>query len=494
MTATARRPGVRPTRRVVVVSNRVPDPAAGAQAGGLAVALGGLMRRRGGLWFGWSGQVSDDTSLQRTHAEGVDYATIDLSADEHDRYYTSFSNSTLWPLLHSMPELMSFDRQNAAAYRAVNAKLATALVPLLASNDLVWVHDYHLMSLPSLLRGQGVTVPVGFFLHVPFPTTDMLATVPEAGGLVQDLLAADLIGFHTANDRDNFAGAAAALAGATRMTENVLQVDGRRVQLGVFPVEIDAQDFAATSTQAANSAETDRLRESIAGQALILGVDRMDPTKGLPQRLAGYRHLLENRPEWCRRVTFLQIAAQSRAEVAAYRELREAIEQEAGHINSLFSEPDWTPLRLMARAGQRDTVAGYMRLARVGLVTPLRDGMNLVAKEFIAAQDPADPGVLVLSRFAGAAQQLGAALIVNPHDTAGLADAIDRALTMPLAERQQRWAACWQVLRDTSALAWGSRFVAVLLRAATQADGTGVRGPGTPDLRGKGRPPAFHSL
>ena len=494
MTGTARHLGKRPTRRVVVVSNRVPDPAAGAQAGGLAVALGALMRRRGGLWFGWSGEVSDDMALRRTHADGVDYVTIDLTADEHERYYTSFSNSTLWPLLHSMPELMSFERENAAAYRAVNAKLATALAPLLVPNDLVWVHDYHLMGLPALLKGQGVTVPIGFFLHVPFPTTDMLATVPEAGGLVQDLLASDLVGFHTANDRDNFAGAATVLAGAVRVSENALEVDGRRVQLGVFPVEIDAQDFAATAAQAATSPETLRLRESAAGQALILGVDRMDPTKGLPQRLAGYHRLLETRPEWRCRVTFLQIAAQSRAEVAAYRDLREAIEQEAGHINSLFSEPDWTPLRLMARAGARDTMAGYMRVARVGLVTPLRDGMNLVAKEFIAAQDPADPGVLILSQFAGAAQQLGAALIVNPHDTAGLADALDRALVMPLAERQQRWAACWQVLQNTSALGWGTRFVAVLLRAATQSDGTGMRGPGAPDLRGRGRPPAFHPL
>ncbi len=486
MSATARRPGVRPTRRVVVVSNRVPDPAAGAQAGGLAVALGGLMRRRGGLWFGWSGRVSDDTTLHRAHADGIDYATIDLTPDEHDRYYTSFSNSTLWPLLHSMPELMSFDRQNAAAYRAVNARLAAALVPLLTPADLVWVHDYHLMGLPALLRGQGVTVPVGFFLHVPFPTTDMLATVPEAGSLVQDLLAADLIGFHTTNDRDNFAGAAIALAGAARVTENALTVDGRRVQLGVFPVEIDTQEFATTAALAATAPETIRLRESLDDQALILGVDRMDPTKGLPQRLAAYQHLLETRPDWRRRVTFLQIAAQSRTEVAAYRALREAIEQEAGHINSLFSEPDWTPLRLMARAGARDTVAGYMRVARVGVVTPLRDGMNLVAKEFIAAQDPADPGVLILSRFAGAAQQLGSALIVNPHDTAGLADAIDRALAMPLAERRQRWAAAWQVLRDTTALGWGSRFVATLLRVASTGQ-AGI-GPGTPDIRRPDRP------
>ena len=484
----------RPARRVVAVSNRVPDPAAGAQAGGLAVALGGLMQRRGGLWFGWSGRVSDDTALHRHNFDGVDYVTTDLTQDEHDQYYAGFANSTLWPLLHSMPELMSFDRQNAAVYQAVNAKLATALVPLLRGTDLVWVHDYHLLSLPALLRTQGVTVPIGFFLHVPFPSPEMLATVPVAAGLVQDLLAADLIGFQTANDRDNFAAAAVTLAGAVRTSDNALTSGGRRVRLGVFPVEIDAQIFADTAAREANSPEAVRLRESLAGQAMILGVDRMDPTKGLPQRLAAYQCLLESRPEWRRRVTFLQIAAQSRTEVAAYRDLREAIEQEAGHINSLFSEPDWTPLRLMARAGQRETVAGMMRLARVGLVTPLRDGMNLVAKEYVAAQDPADPGVLILSRFAGAAQQLHAALVVNPHDIEGLADALHRALTMPLAERRRRWHACWDVLRDTSALAWGMEFAAVLLRAARDAAGPERHGPGTPDLRGQDRPSALPPL
>ena len=492
MTATARRSGTRTARRVVVVSNRVPDATGGAQAGGLAVALGDLMQRRGGVWFGWSGQVSDQPGVQTTTRDGVQYATIDLSADEHDQYYSSFSNSTLWPLLHSMPELMSFDRANAAAYRAVNAKFAAGLVPILRQADLVWIHDYHLMSLPALLRAQGVTVPVGFFLHVPFPPADMLAIVPESGALVQDLLAANLVGFHTANDRDNFAGAAVRLAGAERVSDSALLVAGRRVQLGVFPVEIDAQSFADTAAAAGHSAETQRLRDSIAGQSLVLGVDRMDPTKGLPQRLAGYQRLLERRPEWRRRVTFLQIAAQSRSDVAAYRELRETIEQEAGHINSALSEPDWTPLRLMARAGARDTVAGYMRVARVGLVTPLRDGMNLVAKEFIAAQDPADPGVLILSQFAGAAQQLPAALIVNPHDMEALADSLHRALAMPLAERQARWQACWSVLRDTTALAWGSRFVAALLRAASPP--TLTRGRGTPDVRGEGQRGAFHSL
>ncbi len=456
--------------RVVVVSNRVPAPAAaGAQAGGLAVALEALMEQRGGLWFGWSGRIAEtEPAVQRLMSGQIEYATIDLTREEHDRYYNDFSNSTLWPLLHSMPELMAFDRRSANVYREVNSKLVDHLVPMLRADDLVWIHDYHLMCMPALLRARGVLAPIGFFLHIPFPSADMLGAMPEAGSLVRDLLAADLIGFQTANDADNFAEAACRLGNALRLGDGTLNVGTRRVRLGVFPVEIEAQAFAADAEAAWNSAPNERLRRSVAGQRLILGVDRMDPTKGLPQRLAGYRRLLETRPEWQRQVTFLQIAAESRSDVSAYRDLRAHIEQDAGSINSAFSEPDWMPLRLVARAGARGTVAGYMRMARVGLVTPLRDGMNLVAKEFVAAQDPADPGVLVLSSFAGAARQLGAALIVNPHDTDQLADAIHTALVMPLDERKERWQACWGALEGTSALAWGRSFVSSLVRASVQ--------------------------
>ena len=460
--------------RLVVVSNRVPAPAAaGAQAGGLAVALESLMEQRGGVWFGWSGRISDapQPQAQRADMGGVQYATVDLTAEEHDRYYNEFSNSTLWPLLHSMPELMTFDRRNAQAYRAVNERMVAALQPLLRADDLVWIHDYHLMAMPALLRARGVRAPIGFFLHIPFPSPDVLASVPEAGALVRDLLAADLIGFQTENDAENFADAACRIGEAVRMGHGVLHAAGRRVRLGVFPVEIEAQEFAAIAEDAWRAAPAERLRRSLAGQRLILGVDRMDPTKGLLQRLAGYRRLLETRPEWSRKVALLQIAAESRKDVVAYQDLRSAVEQEAGSINSAFSEPDWTPLRLIARAGARNTVAGYMREARVGLVTPLRDGMNLVAKEFIAAQDPQDPGVLVLSRFAGAARQLGSALIVNPHDADEMADAIDRALKMDLPERQERWRAAWAAIEDTSALAWGRSFLASLLREAAASYG-----------------------
>ncbi|MGI4954191.1 MAG: alpha,alpha-trehalose-phosphate synthase (UDP-forming), partial [Janthinobacterium lividum] len=326
--------------------------------------------------------------------------------------------------------------------------------------------------MPALLRARGVLAPIGFFLHIPFPSADMLASVPESEALVRDLLACDLLGFQTTNDVENFAEAAMRHGDATRVDAGRLQVGRRQVRLGVFPVEIEAQEFAAMAEDAWLAAPTERLRRSLSGQRLILGVDRMDPTKGLPQRLAGYRRLLETRPEWHRRTTFLQIAAESRKDVVAYQDLRNAVEQAVGSINSAYSEADWVPVRLVARAGARSTMAGYMREARVGLVTPLRDGMNLVAKEFIAAQDPQDPGVLILSRFAGAARQLGSALIVNPHDADQLADALDTALNMSVAERQARWQESWHALRGTSALAWGRSFVAALLRAAAVGPGS----------------------
>jgi len=458
--------------RLVVVSNRVPLPSASSHAGGLAVALDGLMEKRGGLWFGWSGAVvagGSGTSVSVQHDAGIDYATIDLTQEEHDRYYNNFSNGVLWPLLHTMPELMHYDRRDAKAYREVNARMAATLQPLLRPSDLVWVHDFHLLPLPAALRARGVANPIGFFLHVPFASADVLAAAPEMGALVRDLLAADLIGFQTENDLANFAAAAELFGGAVRSAGNVLNLGGRKVRLGVFPVEIEPHGFAELAEKMAAGPEAARLRASLTGQHLILGVERLDPTKGLLQRLAGLRLLLEKHPEWHRRATLLQIAAVSRKEVSSYRALRTALDREAGCLNADLAEPDWLPLRLVSRAVERNLVAGYMRVARVGLVTPLRDGMNLVAKEYVAAQDPEDPGVLVLSRFAGAAQQLDAALRINPHDADAMADAMDRALAMPLAERRERWQSMWNVLTDRSPVAWGRAFVASLLRASSIA-------------------------
>jgi trehalose 6-phosphate synthase len=459
--------------RLVVVSNRVPLPSSGHKTGGLAVALDGLMEKRGGLWFGWSGRISAGPTAVLAHVESagaVDYATIDLTQEENDRYYNNFSNGVLWPLLHTMPELMKFDRRDALVYREVNTRIAASLQPLLRPNDLIWVHDYHLLPLPAALRARGVKNPIGFFLHVPFASPDVLGVAPEVSSLVRDVLAADLIGFQTDNDLANFAAAAQALTGAVRVSTTVLLIGGRRIKLGVFPVEIEPHSFAHMAAEMERSELCERLRRSLQGQRLILGVDRLDPTKGLVQRLGGYRRLLEKRDDLRRQVTFLQIAAVSRKDVGSYQTLRAALDCGAGSLNADLGEPDWTPLRLIAKATLRPAVAGYMRLARVGLVTPLRDGMNLVAKEYVAAQDPDDPGVLVLSRFAGAARQLEAALLVNPHDADGMADAIEAALRMDLAERQARWRALWSAIENRSPVVWGRSFVASLLRATSPSE------------------------
>jgi len=456
--------------RIVVVSNRVPVPSGNAgQAGGLAVALLGLMERRGGLWFGWSGAVSDRAgSPALTHRRGVGYATLDLTEAEHRGYYTGYSNGVLWPMLHGLPHLMAFRRQDLETYRRVNRRFADNLVPMLRPDDRIWVHDYHLLSLPGALREHGVENATGFFLHVPFPAPDAVTVAPGIRRLLQDLLAADLLGFQTAADRDNFAAAAIELAGASRPAADKLAHGGRSVRLGVFPAEIAAREFAATAEAQAKEEPAQLLRRSLNGQALLLGVDRLDPTKGLPDRLEAFRRVLARRPG--RTATFLQVAAPSREDVAAYRRLRNELNACAGAINSEYGEPHWLPLRMLARAQPRDTVAGFMRLARVGVVTPLRDGMNLVAKEFIAAQDPRDPGVLVLSRFAGAAAQLTSALLVNPHDAEGVAEALHMALDMPLEERRARWQAAWDVIADASPEGWGETF----LRSLAPEDLAGV--------------------
>jgi trehalose 6-phosphate synthase len=476
--------------RLVVVSNRVPLPSAGPQAGGLAVALEGLMTRRGGMWCGWSGEVADRPGIVHVERAGnVEYATFDLTAAEHEGYYNRFANGVLWPLLHTMPQLMSYDREDGRTYRAVNERIAGLLQPMLRITDLIWIHDYHLLPLAAALRAREVRNPIGFFLHIPFATADVIAAAPEMASLVRDMLGADLLGFQTDNDMRNFATAAQSLAGAARMPGNILQIGPRRVRLAVFPVEIDVHAFAAIASELADSEATDRLRTSIGGEALILGIDRLDPTKGLPQRFDGVRTLFEKYPAWKRRATVLQIAATSRKDVQSYQQLRTTLDREAGALNADLGEPDWQPLRFITTGVPRDVVAGYMRLARVGLVTPVRDGMNLVAKEYVAARDPADPGVLVLSKFAGAAHQLDAALLVNPHDTDALADAMHSALSMGLAERRDRWRALWASLEDRTPYIWGSDFVDMLMRATAFPDGLeqpqrvlGGDGPAIPGL------------
>ncbi|HYD98107.1 MAG TPA: alpha,alpha-trehalose-phosphate synthase (UDP-forming) [Alphaproteobacteria bacterium] len=450
--------------RLVVVSNRVSLPKEkGARAGGLAVAMREALQKQGGLWFGWSGETGESNAEPKVMSQGnIDYAVIDLSKDEYEDFYLGFANSTLWPLFHYRLGLVEFSRKTWQGYSRVNNAFALALQPLLRPDDIVWVHDYHLIPLATELRRMGVRNRIGFFLHTPFPTGEVLVALPVADAIARGLMDYDLIGFQTENDRRALADYIVNEAGGEALPDGTLAAYGRTARAAAFPISIDTADMIRTARQAAKSADARRLVESLAGRALIIGVDRLDYSKGLPNRFEAFRTLLTDYEDQRGRATFMQIAPPSRTEVARYRALRRELEALAGHVNGRFAEFDWVPIRYINKSFNRQQLAGFYRHARIGLVTPLRDGMNLVAKEYVAAQDGDDPGVLVLSRFAGAARELDAALIVNPYDNDQVAQALHRGLTMSLPERRERWERCLAVLKRNTISTWREAFLGAL--------------------------------
>jgi trehalose 6-phosphate synthase len=371
--------------------------------------------------------------------DGVTYATIDLGTEDYDRFYVGFANSSLWPLLHFRLGLMRYTREDFAGYLAVNDAFAAALLPLLKPDDTVWVHDYHLIPLGAALRAAGFKGRIGFFLHIPFVPPSVLEALPPARELMHAMCAYDVVGFQTRTHLADFVDCAYRFSGFAVEGDEVV-TDGRRVRAIADPIGIDAAGFSRIATRAASTDYIQRVRESLVGRALVISAERLDYSKGLPHRFEGFARLLARYPQHQRRVSMLQIAARSREDVAEYQALRRELDRLAGDINGRFSGFDWVPLRYMTQTVARTKLAGLFRIARIGLVTPLRDGMNLVAKEFVAAQDPADPGVLILSRFAGAAEELTDALLVNPYDPDDIADAMHAALEMPLEERQARHA------------------------------------------------------
>jgi trehalose 6-phosphate synthase len=438
--------------RTVIVSNRVPSPTEkGATAGGLAVALADAATP-GSLWFGWSGKRAEETAAAADVVlsdDGVSFATIDIAEKDYQKFYNGFANGALWPLFHFRTGLLRFNRPDYDAYRAVNRAFAQALLPLLRSDDLIWIHDYQLMTMAAELRALGVQNRIGFFLHIPFVPPALLNVLPNAAEMVADLCACDVIGFQTAGDVQAFYDNVTALLhvqGAERFMYN-----GRQVRVVLTPIGIDAKKFMKLAERAELTADAARLSESLGDRALVLGVDRLDYSKGLPQRFDAFGRLLYSYPQHRRCVNFLQIAARSRQEVGSYQSLRRELDRRAGDINGEFSDFDWVPLRYMTHAVKRTAIAGFYRRANIGLVTPLRDGMNLVAKEYVAAQDAADPGVLVLSRFAGAADELTEALIVNPFDADEVAAAMHEGLVMSLDERRVRHAALMTKVCTTTA-------------------------------------------
>jgi trehalose 6-phosphate synthase/phosphatase len=466
------------SQRLIVVSNRLPLTATHVEgrwrsersSGGLVAAMAPLMKRYQGLWLGWPGDALPDEpdgrdQLMRQWEEHHGYVAVDLPAQISRAFYEGYANDTLWPLLHGLPTRVAFDPGSWLAYRDANQRFCEAVLERLRPGDLVWVHDYQLMLLPGLIREQVPGAAVGFFLHIPFPASEVFRIVPEREELLRGLLGADAISFQTHADLHDFRRALLQILGLDSQMDRV-DVGDRRVQLSALPIGIDPSGWRQlTAPRGEARARIAELREQHRGRKLIISVDRLDYTKGLPERLRTFHRLLQGSPGWRGRVTLVQVAVPSRERVPAYAELRREVAELVGEVNGDFGTPEWQPVVYLHRSVERPELAALYAAADVGWVGPLRDGMNLVAKEFVACQRDGD-GILVLSEFAGAAQELGEALRINPYDQVGTAETIERALEMDPAERQDRMAALHaRVVRDDAA-AWGRRFIEGL-RTAT---------------------------
>jgi trehalose 6-phosphate synthase len=460
--------------RLVVVSNRVaPIQEGEATAGGLAAGVLDALKQKGGLWFGWSGEVtgSGEARPERANPERpspersvgpISLFTIDLSRQDYDEFYRGFANGTLWPVLHYQIGLGRFEWTEFEGYRRVNDLFAAGLAPLVRADDLIWVHDYHLLCLADSLRAKGLGNRIGLFLHTPFPAPGVFMTIPSHAALIRSMCAYDLLGFQTKIDQAAFIDYVLRHAdGIASATEGAVQVFGRLVRTGVYPIGVHVDEVRAQAETPINRRQATRMRANLM-ERLILSVDRLDYSKGLRQRFAAFERFLAEYPAQHGLVTFMQIAPPSRSDIETYQRIRRELEGEAGRINGRFAEVDWVPLRYLNRSFARNVLMPLYAEAQACLVTPLRDGMNLVAKEYVAAQDPEEPGVLILSEFAGAARELDAALLVNPYDEAGMAHAMDRALSMAVEERQERHQAMLTVMRRNSLEQWRDRFEADL--------------------------------
>jgi trehalose 6-phosphate synthase len=458
--------------RLVVVSNRVGDVSKGAQAGGLAVAVGDSLRRTGGLWFGWNGEI-DESLAERADCRqvtgNVSLATLPLSQRDYDEYYLGYSNRVLWPAFHYRLDLAEFEADFIDGYRRVNARMARVLAGLLEPDDVIWIHDYHMFPLAAELRGMGVRQRIGFFLHIPFPSKEIIIAVPQHEWLIRSLFSYDLIGFQSQRDLSNFRRYVVDEAGGTVGEGSEVTAYGRTLSADAFPIGIDADSIWRMAHTKEAVTQIKRLRRRILDRKHMIGVDRLDYSKGLVRRFYAFEKLLHSHPSLRRTVTFTQFAPASREDVEAYADIRDELLSLSGVINGEFGEFDWTPLRCITRPATRRTLAALFRGSEVGVVTPLRDGMNLVAKEYVAAQDEEDPGVLILSRFAGAAEQLREALIVNPYDIDEVVEAMRRALTMSRQERRERHLSLLQCVREHDVHGWSERFLSTLKRTPADA-------------------------
>jgi trehalose 6-phosphate synthase len=458
--------------RLIVISNRVAVPDGPRQAGGLAVAVNAALKGRDGLWFGWSGQTSEtaaESAPTIVHRRRRSFVTIDLSPNDFQEYYNGFANRVLWPILHYRVDLAEFTSVELDGYLRVNARFADALLDFINPDDWIWVHDYHLLPLAKELRARGHINPIGFFLHIPCPPPDILLALPQHAETVGALAHYDLVGMQTEHDADNLRDYFELRGVQFGRNRTHFDLDGHRVHLRSFPVGIATRVYARVARRAATSEFAGDVSGSLNRRKLILGVDRLDYSKGIPQRIQAFGQFLDGFPDWRGQITYLQLTPKSREGVPEYEDINHTVNALVGQINGRYGDPAWTPIRYVNQAYSRGSLAALYRLARIGLVTPLRDGMNLVAKEYVAAQDRDEPGVLVLSQFAGAAEELDGALLVNPHESEAVAQAIDDALRMPLNERQARHRGMLRHLLANDIDSWAEAFLAALAESRQPA-------------------------
>ena len=449
--------------RVFIISNRVATPDSGLHAGGLEVVLKATLKNHPCVWMGWSGETGPHPRVRTLHKGNNTYIVSDLTEEDFDEYYNGFANRVLWPILHYRLDLAEFSRRDLSGYLRVNEHFADELAKVLKPDDVVWVHDYHLIPLAKALRERNLQNRVGFFLHIPMPPPEIITAMPNHERLIPSLCHYDLVGFQTDNDAANFARYLANELGTPAHISRRLGTGDRVMRIGTFPVGIEPRGFARLARRAIKSELVRKVIKSIPG-TLMIGVDRLDYSKGIALRLEAYERFLAANPAWHGKITYLQITPKSRSQIKEYFEMEGAVNATAGRINGTFSDASWTPMRYVNRPYSRTALSGLYRGAQVALVTPLRDGMNLVAKEYVAAQDAADPGVLILSRFAGAAAEFKeGALLVNPYDPDAVAAAIASAMAMPLAERKSRHTALFAALLRNDISKWGDKFLSALM-------------------------------
>jgi trehalose 6-phosphate synthase len=464
-------------RRLVIVSNRLPVVLTKTHErcwrlepgdGGLVSALAPILRSRGGMWIGWHG-ATDDQSLDLApllaHAKrdaGYTLVPVGLSADERDQFYLGFSNEIIWPLFHDLQSHCNFDPGYWAAYQSVNLKFARIVAQAASSEDYVWVQDYHLMSVASKLRELHFRSPVGFFLHIPFPAPDTFLKLPWRQEVLEALLAYDMIGFQTERDRLNFLQCISTLFPNIELGDHgaltIVRVGERMVRVGSFPIGIDFATIERQSAIADIQRRSQHIHDQLPGLKLILGVDRLDYTKGIPERLEAFRNALIRHPDLREQVVLTQIVVPSRTAIPEYHTLKARIERLVSEINGQFTQAGWVPIHYINRRIDRAQLLAYYRTAEIALITPLKDGMNLVAKEYCAAS--VDGGVLILSEFAGAATQLrDDVLLVNPNHLEAVADTIYQAWAMHTRERRQRMQRLRRAIRQEDIFWWVDAFL-----------------------------------